>query len=791
LSGAEIPAHPDGLAGIFIKTDSKLLQKAYNIQFVSKININLAKLMMEEFQMNYKQLRVMLFLMAIVFISATTINNFFMPGSQPGQSGNIESPDKCDNCHGGYDANVEPAFNWRGSMMAQAARDPLFWACLAIAEQDAPGSGDLCIRCHAPDGWLNGRSEPTDGSRLNSNDRQGVQCDFCHKLVKPSMIGFNPYPNDTYYTNETYAQDQSYLAELMIIPGSSSNGMYIADKTNAKRGPYWDATGRHKMFYSPFHRESAICGTCHDVSNPAFTRPDVNTAEYTFNGYDNLPTSFDLRLQFPIERTFSEWMISDYSKPGGKSCQSCHMMAVTGKGAKMKDAKVRTDLALHDMTGGNTFIPDLVKHLFPGEVDHAALDAGKERAKKQLESAADISLEVNGQMAIVKVTNKTGHKLPSGYPEGRRIWVNLRAFKNNVLVFESGAYNHETADLAITGTKIYETKPGFSADWATAINKEVGPSFHFAINNKIHFDNRIPPRGATNALLNEIQSPVIGYTYADGQYWDETTYNIPNGFDRVEANLYYQTLSKEYVTFLRDENRTNNTGQQLYSLWEMYGKSAPVLMNRVTYSDGSSEGIVQEIMVKNFDVVKKAANGGRVLAEANILITRKDANFTPVADVLVTATWRYGNQSGTVSGTTQANGTVTLASQSLKNATGEWCFTLENVILKGHSFDGENTHACTPTTKESLAFATDLSMLVFPNPVSGMATIRYIPVSDSEIVIEVYNVRGRKVDVLYNKDTMAGREAAIQWDTSHLSPGYYMLRLMNGNHVTTETVIVR
>lgn len=69
--------------------------------------------------------------------------------------------------------------------MSQAACDPLFYACLAIAEQDAPGSSDLCIRCHTPQGWLEGRSVPTDGSALNVSDREGVTCDFCHKMVKP------------------------------------------------------------------------------------------------------------------------------------------------------------------------------------------------------------------------------------------------------------------------------------------------------------------------------------------------------------------------------------------------------------------------------------------------------------------------------------------------------------------------------------------------------------------------------------------------------------------------------
>jgi len=42
------------------------------------------------------------------------------PGTQPLEISNLESPDKCDNCHGGYNSSVEPAHNWRGSMMAVA-----------------------------------------------------------------------------------------------------------------------------------------------------------------------------------------------------------------------------------------------------------------------------------------------------------------------------------------------------------------------------------------------------------------------------------------------------------------------------------------------------------------------------------------------------------------------------------------------------------------------------------------------------------------------------------------------
>jgi hypothetical protein len=61
-----------------------------------------------------------------------------------------------------------------------------------------------------------------------------------------------------------------------------------------------------------------------------------------------------------------------------------------------------------------------------------------------------------------------------------------------------------------TGTKIYECEPGNATE----------ASFHFAVNNKIHMDNRIPPAGSTNAKLLANQSPVIGAAYADGQNWE-------------------------------------------------------------------------------------------------------------------------------------------------------------------------------------------------------------------------------------------------------------------------------
>ena len=47
--------------------------------------------------------------------------------------GALESPAVCASCHGDYDRTLEPSHNWRGSMMANATRDPIFWAAVAVA----------------------------------------------------------------------------------------------------------------------------------------------------------------------------------------------------------------------------------------------------------------------------------------------------------------------------------------------------------------------------------------------------------------------------------------------------------------------------------------------------------------------------------------------------------------------------------------------------------------------------------------------------------------------------------
>lgn len=526
-------------------------------------------------------------------IVPTTLRDFELPGSQPFGSGQFQAHTACTDCHGGYDPAVEPGHNFLGSMMAQAARDPIFFANVAIAQQDATSSGDLCLRCHTPMGWLSGRSNPTDGSQLTALDRDGVACDYCHRAVDP-----------IYEPGVSPIEDEAVLAGLEPghAPTSHGVGQFVVDPVARRRGPFTDPVAPHEWLASPFHRQSEICGTCHDVSNPVFVR--MGDGDYAPAPLDQMPDSVDSYVLLPVERTYSEWQHSAFvdgvyapefagNKPDGivSTCQDCHMRDVSGMGANTPETPLRPDLPLHDMMGGNTWMPGIVADLFPGEVDPVALADGAQRAHHMLGLAASLDLSAaalgDSFQAEVMVTNRTPHKLPSGYPEGRRIWIHLEARdEGGATVYASGVYDAGTGELhhdpEIT---VYETELGISPGLAGALGLTPGPSFHFVLNDSVYLDNRIPPMGFTNAGFAAFGgAPVDPHhagpepRYADGQYWDTRAYHLPSTARTVIATLYYQTTSKEFVEFLRDANTTNDAGDLMYDLWVANGKAAPIAM---------------------------------------------------------------------------------------------------------------------------------------------------------------------------------------------------------------------
>jgi hypothetical protein len=619
-----------------------------------------------------------------------------MPGTQPLEIGTLESPDKCDNCHGGYNSATEPAHNWRGSMMAHAGRDPIFWATLAVAEQDFAGAGDLCLRCHSTGGWLAGRSTPTDGSGLAAGDGDGVECDYCHKMTNPDNSEHQGEQFSPFIANNGAAPAEGYFGSGMASLWGGAD----------KLGPYNNADARHQFMYSKFHRDRNFCGTCHDVSNPvtgdlAHNRGQMNDpAGIVASGslgspvsvkaaFNNLPHAYGI-----VERTFSEYLSggisgiavndypgmsgvegfpaggaleavwkaatksgtvsADYQNPSQTryfSCQSCHMRPVTGLGANKRGVPVRDDLPLHDMTGGNYWMPSAIAYLDGqgrlrlgggmSELQLAAMFDGANRAIEQLQLAASLELEVEGGQVAVKIINHTGHKLITGYPEGRRMWLNVKWFdETDALLREDGAYG--TKNVTFRGdpefavrtllnpesTTVFEAHMGLTQEWAASLigldvpgslplmyDPDTGlpahtlgelagsqpgsarESFHFALNNTVISDNRIPPwkmsydtAKARNALpvpATQYGGPGAGGTY---DHYAELYLQPPVGAVSAAIRLMYQPTSWEYIQFLALANDGGNAfladeGNHLLEAWLNTGMAEPMAMAEATWGN--------------------------------------------------------------------------------------------------------------------------------------------------------------------------------------------------------------
>lgn len=582
-------------------------------------------------------------------VAGTT--DFTPNGTQPGLASGIEGNSSCSDCHAGTgaDSTQMPYSAWEGSMMANAARDPMFWAAVDVANHDAPGVGDFCIRCHAPNAWLGGRVRKnglggvvngTNGCLLQGdhddsdgklNDYSGIGCQFCHRTMPKGPAGQAPL---TFNAN-LWIDDSLECTEN----GQSAGGP-------CRRGPYRypDATPTGTVNSVPHgwkqdlsFKDSRYCGTCHDI-----TAPDTSNGPFKTLILNNGTNS---GVAFPVDRTYTEWQLSAYSdvlfrngvenggpstgNAYGETCQSCHMRTSkqsTARACNFTEPGTRTDnLAVHEFAGSNGFMVGVLKSLYGGALErNEAFDRTLAWVNDNLtNSSARIATTLqplsNGASTLsaqVRVTNLTGHKLPGGYSEGRRMWVNVVARDaNNAVIYESGAYNPNTAVLTQdTQIKIYESQHGvwqrFGNTGVCVIQENTTQRklFNMVLNNCIAKDNRIPPldfRGGNN-----IETQPVNYVYPEtapgsGKLvnYDDSNYSIPVPANavrpiRITATLKFQVMSKEYADFLKTEasnfnfqtenemcNRTftvgpaNKTrGEFMFDAWTANGKSMPVTM---------------------------------------------------------------------------------------------------------------------------------------------------------------------------------------------------------------------
>ncbi len=329
---------------------------------------------------------------------------------------------------------------WSRSMHAYAQHSPVMEAfTLKMLERTNGTVGTFCTRCHTPIGTALGE----DGCRRNVHRSQismeGVTCVVCHRL-----------PEAYYKSNgRRFLQPGKLVEGCMYGPFDDP----IAAKHNAHH-----AQGNANL------KQASMCGSCHDVTNPAGMR---------------------------LEEAFSEWQNSPAAKQG-ITCQHCHMGEVPGvpiledqrplgrvakvPGVDPEKLPLRR-LSNHSFAGPDySLLPDTE---FPYKLDwmyetdyrdfgnltkyqkkmldrlrktnREELEIAREQRLTLLTNAAELALfvpesvEAGEKIKVhVDVISKlAGHNFPTGFSEERQLWVELVVYDpQGRVVFASGDLDH-------------------------------------------------------------------------------------------------------------------------------------------------------------------------------------------------------------------------------------------------------------------------------------------------------------------------------------------------------------
>jgi len=501
--------------------------------------------------------------------------------------------------------DISPSQQWTHSVMAHAFNDPYYRAKVEDESAIFPAlSGfieDKCLTCHAPMAHTNAHQTNTDLTvdascappgcyRLDTADtqdhaREGVSCTLCHQ-IKADNLG----------TSASFSGIYSIAAaadpDAFRIFGPHANPVTQAMVNNTAYTPEY---GNHVS-------DSGHCATCHTLYTPVL---DADTDVLTGN-------------EFLEQGPFLEWQNSVYftGNPEAQQCQDCHMpepeagiystrVAVRPNGTVNETWPVRSPFFTHSMTGGNTYLLELLRDNrqaigIENSTSVAGFDAKIAETRQLLQNAtASLAIsraDVNGSELDIDVTivNKTGHKLPTGFPS-RRMWLHLTVRDaSNQLIFESGAVDatgrlSTDADRLAADCLAVTKPPGFDTDdcyephrdiiddaseiaiYETVMGDTNSNITHVLLHADTYLkDNRIPPKGFTNAQASSIESQTLpagidndtdfnNDAGSEGSGSDSVHYQIDlntvNGPYTVDAELLYQTVQPAFI----DSMHSNST----------------------------------------------------------------------------------------------------------------------------------------------------------------------------------------------------------------------------------------
>jgi hypothetical protein len=473
----------------------------------------------------------------------------------------FQTSDRCIACHNGLTTStgedISIGYNWRTSMMANAARDPYWQAGVRRETIDHPTARaaieDECSICHMPAARYEAKLSGHEGEIFSHlpfatskpGDRlaaDGVTCSVCHQITPDNLGKRESFVGGFKIDTTRPTGERPVYGPFKIEKGQTS--VMVSSAT------FKPTEGAHI-------RDSELCATCHTLFTQAL-------------GPQGQPIG-----ELPEQVPYQEWLHSDYKTT--QSCQTCHMPTV------MEDVPIssvlgepRTGMARHTFVGGNFFMQRLLNRFrydLGVEAQPQELEAAANRTVAHLQSeAARLTIgsveQRSGRLeADLSVENLGGHKLPTAYPS-RRVWLHVTVRDGSGrTVFESGAFEptgairgndndtdptrfepHYTEITSPDQVQIYET-----------VMAGPGGALTTGLLTAVRYvkDNRLLPRGF-DKLSADKDVAVHGEALQDADFAggaDRIRYSVAvgdaQGPFQVDAELWYQPIAHRWAANLK------------------------------------------------------------------------------------------------------------------------------------------------------------------------------------------------------------------------------------------------
>ena len=481
--------------------------------------------------------------------------------------------------------DVSIGFNWRSSMMGNAARDPYWMAAVRRESLDHPAAVDAiedkCVVCHLPIARttavaMGGQGRAFEnfpiigaGGPHTAVAIDGVSCNVCHQ-IQDEKLGTPEGFTGGYVIDLTTPMGQRNVIGPFDVDAGRARLMRSASDFNPEKASYIQS--------------AEFCANCHTLFTHALDADGNDAGE--------------LAEQAP----YLEWKHSAYE--GVMTCQSCHMPEVEGEVSVTSVLpNPRENVNRHVFRGGNFLMPRILnKHraqmavaALPQELEATAQSTEDNLANYAAALKVSRLAVEDGTLNVdVAVSNLAGHKLPSAYPS-RRAWLHVTITDGaGRTLLESGAFRPDGFidgnDNDLDGARFEPHYDRITSSDQVQIYEDVMVDYAGAVTTGLLYgakyikDNRLLPMGFEKATADWAVA-VHGEAEGDSDFIggsDVVRYSVDvadsQGPFKAKVEFWYQPIGFRWAMKLGDYDTQESA--QFIGFFEGMSSGTGALMAR-------------------------------------------------------------------------------------------------------------------------------------------------------------------------------------------------------------------